>query len=440
MYRSKINNLINWKLSSKRKPLVILGARQIGKTWLLQEFGKNEYKQVVYINFERATTLKEVFLPDLDVKRLITAFELFTNTKISADDTLIILDEIQTAPKGITSLKYFYEDAPEYHIVAAGSLLGLNLHPNESFPVGKVSFLELQPMSFYEFLLAVSEDGLARILDEKMWDMLPAFSEKFKEYLRYYFYVGGMPEVVLEFAQNRDWKKVRALQNDILTTYQNDFSKHAPKEIVPRINMIWESIPAQLAKENKKFIYGIIKEGARAKDFELALQWLTDTGLLHKVNAVSKPALPLTAYQQLSNFKLYHNDIGLLGAMAKLAAKTIIEGDDIFTEFKGALAEQYVFQQLKLNKDLSVYYFPFENSKNEVDFVIQNEQGEIIPIEVKAGESLRAKSFKLFCEKHQPKTAIRTSLSNYREESWMTNVPLYIIDKFLQEEKNVQKH
>ncbi len=431
MQRSKINKLINWKLSSERKPLVILGARQTGKTWLLQEFGKKEYQQTVYINFERATTLKDVFLPDLDVKRLITAFELYAGKKISADDTLIILDEIQTAPKGITSLKYFYEETPEYHIVAAGSLLGLNLHPGESFPVGKVSFLELQPMSFYEFLLAMGEDGLVRILDEKIWDMLPTFSGKFKEYLRYYFYVGGMPEAVLHFSQHRDWKKVRELQNDILKTYQNDFSKHAPKEIIPRINMVWESIPAQLAKENKKFIYGIIREGARAKDFELAIQWLTDTGLLHKVHAVSKPALPLIAYQQSSAFKLYHNDIGLLGAMAKLTARTIIEGDAIFTEFKGALTEQYVFQQLKLNSNLSVYYFPFENSKNEVDFVVQNEQDEIIPIEVKAGENIRAKSFKFFCEKYQPKIAVRSSLSDYREESWMTNVPLYVIDRFL---------
>lgn len=432
MYRSKAKKLIKWKLSLKRKPLVVLGARQIGKTWLLQEFGEKEYKQVVYINFERATALKDVFLPDLDVRRLITAFELYSNRKISADDTLIILDEIQTAPKGITSLKYFYEDAPEYHIVAAGSLLGLNLHPNESFPVGKVSFLELQPMSFYEFLMAVGENGLARILDKKMWDMLPAFSEKFKEYLRYYFFVGGMPEVVLHFSQHRDWKKVRELQNDILKSYQNDFSKHAPKEIIPRINLVWESIPTQLAKENKKFIYGVIREGARAKDFELAIQWLTDTGLLHKVYAVSKPALPLTAYQELSAFKLYHNDIGLLGATAKLAAKTIIEGDAIFTEFKGALTEQYVFQQLKLYANVSIYYYLSKDSKNEVDFVVQTENDDIIPIEVKAGENLRAKSFKFFCEKYQPKTAIRTSLSDYREESWMTNVPLYLIDRFLE--------
>jgi len=431
MYRTKINELIKWKLATNRKPLVVLGARQTGKTWLLQEFGKKEYKQVLYINFERATALKDIFLPDLDVKRLITAFELYANLKISADDTLIILDEIQTAPKGITSLKYFYEEVPEFHIVAAGSLLGLNLHPNESFPVGKVTFLELQPMSFYEFLLAVEEVGMARILDDKMWDMLPSFAENFKEYLRYYFYVGGMPEVVLHFSQNRDWQKVRELQDDILKTYQNDFSKHAPQEIIPRINMVWESIPAQLAKENKKFIYGVIRQGARAKDFELAIQWLTDAGLLHKVNAVSKSELPLAAYHEISIFKLYHNDIGLLGAMTRLTAKTIIEGDGIFTEFKGALTEQYVFQQLKLNNALSVYYFLSGDSKNEVDFVIQNEHDEIIPIEVKAGENLRAKSFKYFYDKYRPQSAIRTSLSNYREEIWMTNVPLYIIGRYL---------
>lgn len=432
MYRQKINELKEWKLSPDRKPLVVLGARQTGKTYLLQAFGKKEYRQTLYISFERATALKDIFLPDLEVERLLTAFEIYSGIKISTEDTLIILDEIQVAPKGITSLKYFYEDAPEYHIVAAGSILGLNLHPDESFPVGKVSFLELQPMSFYEFLLAAKEEGLARVLKEKMWDMLPVFVDKFKEYLKYYFYVGGMPEVVLHFSENRDWKKVRSLQNDILKTYQNDFSKHAPPEIIPRINMVWDSIPAQLAKENKKFIYGVIRQGARARDFELAIQWLIDTGLLHKVNAISKPALPLAAYRQLSIFKLYHNDIGLLGAMAGLSAKTIIQGNTIFTEFKGAMTEQYAFQQLKLNQDWSVYYYPFENSKNEVDFVIQNEQDDIIPIEVKAGENLRAKSFKMFCEKFKPETAIRTSLSDYREESWMTNVPLFAFYEFLE--------
>ena len=430
MYRTKVKRLMQWKLSKGRKPLVFLGARQVGKTWLVQEFGKTEYRQMVYINFEKSADLRQLFLPDLDIRRLITHFELHSNLKITPEDTLIVLDEIQAAPRGITSLKYFYEGAPEYHIIAAGSLLGVSLHPDESFPVGKVDFLELSPMSFREFLLAMGEKGLARILDEKLWDTLPSFAEKFKEFLRYYFYVGGMPEVVAHFSQHRDWKTARQLQSNILKTYQSDFSKHAPKEVLPRISMVWDSIPAQLAKENKKFTYGVIKEGARAKDFELAIQWLVNSGLLHKVYSVSKPALPLIAYQELSAFKLYHNDIGLLGAMSKLNAKTLLYGDAVFTEFKGALTEQFVFQQLKPKEDWSIHYFPFDNSKYEVDFVVQNEEDEIVPIEVKTGENLRARSFKLFCEKYQPQTAIRTSLSGYRKEEGMTNVPLYIVGDY----------
>ena len=433
MYRSSIKKLIDWKLSSYRKPLVFLGARQVGKTWLIQEFGKTEYKQMVYINFEDTQELRETFLLDLDPKRLISNFELYSNLKITPEDTLIVLDEIQAAPRGITSLKYFCENAPEYHIIAAGSLLGVNIHPGESFPVGKVDFLELYPMSFYEFLLAMGEIGLARILDEKLWDVLPSFTEKFKEFLKYFFYTGGMPEVVSHFSRHRDWEMVRQLQNKILKSYENDFSKYAPKEILPRLNMVWESIPVQLAKENKKFIYGVVKEGARAKDFEMAIQWLTDSGLLHKVYNVSKPALPLAAYKELSAFKLYHNDLGLLGAMTKLNAKTLLNGDNVFTEFKGALTEQFVFQQLVPNEDLSIHYFSFNNSKYEIDFIIQNKNDEIIPVEAKSGENLKARSFKLFCEKFKPETAIRTSLSNYKHENWMTNVPLYIIGEYFKQ-------
>jgi predicted AAA+ superfamily ATPase len=430
MYRVSIKKLIQWKLDKNKKPLVFLGARQVGKTWLIQEFGKQEYRQTVYINFEKTEEMREIFLPNLDTKRLISNFEFYAGFKIKPEDTLIVLDEIQAAPRGITSLKYFCEDAPEYQIIAAGSLLGINIHPNESFPVGKVDLLELYPMSFYEFLLAMDETGLASILDEKQWDALPFFAQKFKEFLKYYFYIGGMPEAVAAFVKNRDWKKARTIQNKILTTYRNDFSKHAPKEVLPRINMVWDSIPAQLAKENKKFIYGVIKEGARAKDFELAIQWLTDAGLLHKVYNVSKPALPLVAYQELSAFKLYHNDLGLLGAMSNLKAKTIINGDALFTEYKGALTEQFVFQQFKLFENLPVYYFS-PDSHLEIDFVIQNEDDEIIPVEVKAEENLHAKSLKTFCRKYQPATAIRTSLSDYKKESWLLNVPLYIIGNYL---------
>jgi predicted AAA+ superfamily ATPase len=338
------------------------------------------------------------------------------------------LDEIQVAAQGLTSLKYFYEESPEYQIIAAGSLLGINIHPDESFPVGKVDMLTLYPMSFYEFLLAMGEEnGLAKILSEKQFDMMAVFNEKFKEYLKYYFYVGGMPEAVEAFAQERDWKKARSIQNKILKNYRGDFSKHAPKEILPRINMVWDTVPAQLAKENKKFIYGVIKEGARAKDFELAIQWLTDAGLLHKVNAVTKAATPLVAYKDLSAFKLYHNDIGLLGAMSNLKTKTLVDGDKLFEEFKGALTEQYAFQQLLLKEEFTINYFPFDNGRYELDFIIENEDGELIPIEVKSGKNLNAPSFKIFCQRERPKIAIKTSMTNYHEETWMTNLPLYAL-------------
>ena len=429
MYRIAIKQLIQWKLDNKRKPLVFLGARQVGKTYLIQQFGKQEYKQVVYINFERAEKMKSVFLQDLDPKRLIINFEFYSGLKITPEDTLIILDEIQAAPRGVTSLKYFYEETPEYQIITASSLLGVNIHPEESFPVGKVDMMTLYPMSFYEFLLAMEEEnGLCRILREKHFDSMLIFADKFKEYLKYYFYVGGMPEAVAAFAENRDWKKSRQIQNKILKNYRSDFSKHASKDILPRINMVWDSIPTQLAKENKKFIYGMIKEGARAKDFELAIQWLTDAGLLHKIHAIRKPALPLVTYQDFSAFKLYHNDLGLLGAMSKLKIQTLLDSNRIFEEFKGALTEQYVFQQLILNEDFSIHYYPFDNGRYELDFIVENENGELMPIEAKAGVNLRAKSFKNYCENYKPAKAIRTSLSDYKEESWVTNLPLYAIN------------
>lgn len=431
MYRSKIRSLINWKLNTNRKPLLFLGARQVGKTFLLNKFGETEYKQLAYVNFEHPNAPKNLFEVDFDAERIVTVLNAYCNIKINAEDTLIVFDEIQAAPKGLTALKYFYEDAPEYHVIGAGSLLGVNIHPEESFPVGKVDFLKLSPMSFHEFLLAMNENGIAELMDKKDWENLRFFHQKLINYLRYYLFIGGMPEAVKDFAENSDWQSVRRIQNQIITSYRNDFSKHAPKEILPRINMVWDSIPAQLTKENKKFIYGVIKEGARARDFELAIQWLTDAGLLHKVYNTTKPALPLVAYQELSAFKLFHNDVGLLAAMTRLNAKTIAQGDSVFSEFKGALTEQFVFQQLNQNETLSIYYHTFERSKYEIDFLIQNENDYIIPIEVKSGESLRAKSFKSFCEKYKPQTAVRTSLSEYKEESWMTNVPLYMLGEFL---------
>ena len=430
MYRTKIKAFTDWKKQPDRKPLIVQGARQVGKTWLIKEFGKTAFKKMVYINFEDTVELQNMFLQDFNISRLITVLEVFSGIQINPEDTLIVFDEIQSAKKGITSLKYFCENAPEYHVIASDSLLGMNLHNKVSFPVGKVNFLYLYPLSFYEFLLAVGEPGLASVLSEKHWDVLPVFTHKFKEYLRYYFYVGGMPEVVDAFVQNRDWKKVRQIQQEILFTYQNDFSKHAPLEIVPRINMVWDSIPAQLGKENKKFVYGIMKEGARAKDFELSIQWLVDSGLLLKCNRISKPYMPLIAYQDISAFKLFFNDVGLLSAKASLDVKTIIAGNDIFTEFKGSLTEQFVIQQLFTIDNAPVYYWTNDRSTAEVDFVVQYE-GNIIPLEVKSSENLKAKSFKLFCEKYESKNAIRTSLSDYKKESWLTNVPLYIIGNFI---------
>lgn len=427
MFREKINELKEWKESKFRKPLVVRGARQVGKTWLLKEFGNTYYDKLVYINFEEAITLKDIFVNDFDIDRIITILQIFSNTTITAENTLIVFDEIQSVEGGITSLKYFCENSPQYHIIAAGSLLGMGLHNKVSYPVGKVDFMDLRPLSFSEFLLALNENTLVDVLKEKKWDVLSVFKEKLKDYLRFYFYVGGMPEVVDAYAKTKDWNLVRKIQNRLLISYEGDFSKHAPKEIVPRIRMVWQSIPSQLAKENKKFIYGLIKEGSRAKDFELAIQWLIECGLLLKTNRVSKPGMPLITYQDLSAFKLFLLDVGLLGAMADLNVKTIIEGDKIFTEFKGALTEQYVMQQLRVNNTIYIGYWTNDGSSYEVDFLIQKD-GEIIPIEVKANENLKAKSFQSFCSKYNPKKAIRTSLSDYKEESWMTNIPLYAID------------
>jgi predicted AAA+ superfamily ATPase len=426
MFREKINELKLWKEDKFRKPLILRGARQVGKTWLLKEFGKKFYTRYVYVNFEETPAIQHLFSTDFNVERILTVLQIHSQITITAEDTLIIFDEIQSAERGITSLKYFCENAPQYHIIAAGSLLGMGLHSKTSFPVGKVDFMDLRPLSFREFLLSLNEAPLAEVLKKKDWNVISVFTEKLKEYLRYYFYIGGMPEVVDAFVQTRDWQLVRRIQNRILNSYEGDFSKHAPAEIVPRIRMVWQSIPSQLAKENKKFVYGVMKEGARAKDYELAIQWLVDCGLLLKSFRVSKPAMPLLAYQDNAAFKLFLHDTGLLGAMVALDAKTIIE-DIIFTEFKGALTEQYVMQQLRLESNRYIGYWTNDRSTSEVDFVIQQD-GKIIPIEVKSGENLRARSFKLFCDKYRPDIAVRTSITDYRKEEWMTNVPLYAID------------
>ncbi len=424
MKRDRIEELILWKESKIRKPLILRGARQTGKTWLLKEFGRTYFRKLVYVNFEETTILQSIFKNDFDITRIITALQISSQTVISPEDTLIVFDEIQSAENGITSLKYFCENAPQYYLIAAGSLLGMGFHSNVSFPVGKVDFMDLRPMTFSEFLMALNEDGLAEAIKKNDWATLSLFHNKLIEYLRYYLYVGGMPEVVKVFSELRDWEQVRKVQIQILNSYEADFSKHTPKEIVPRVRMVWQSIPSQLAKENKKFVYGVIREGARAKDFEIAIQWLVDCGLLLKIHRVSKPSIPLIAYQDLSVFKLFLLDVGLLAAMGGIQINSLLNGDAVFTEFKGALTEQYVMQQLRNDSNRYIGYWTNERSTSEVDFIVQN-KGDIIPYEVKSGENLRAKSFRLFCEKYTPENAVRTALTHYREEDWMTNVPLY---------------
>ena len=409
--------------------MIIQGARQVGKTWLMKEFGRREYEQVAYINFESSDSLKLIFREDFDISRLITAFQIETGIRIRPENTLIILDEIQEAERGITSLKYFCENAPQYHIIAAGSLLGITVHQKTSFPVGKVDFLTLYPMSFNEFLLALGQEQLYELLESNDWPMITNFKAKLIGHLRHYYFIGGMPEAVSSFISENDFDRVRTIQKNILSAYEHDFSKHAPAEIVPRIRMLWESIPSQLSKENKKFIYGVIKHGGRAKEFELALAWLTDCGLVYKVQRISKAAIPLVAYQDTSAFKLFILDVGLLSAMGGLTIQTILLGNSIFSEFKGALAEQFVLQHLKTRQFFQVFYWSSDTSLGELDFVIQNND-RVIPVEVKAEENLKAKSLKSFFEKFNPTISVRTSMSDYRKESWLVNVPLYAIDSF----------
>jgi len=429
MERFALTALSKWKKSKTRKPLIIQGARQVGKTWLMKEFGRREYEQVVYINFESSDSLKSIFKEDFDISRLITAFQIETGIMIRPENTLIILDEIQEAERGITSLKYFCENAPQYHIIAAGSLLGITMHQKTSFPVGKVDFLTLYPMSFNEFLLALGQEQLYKLLESNDWPMITNFKAKLIGHLRHYYFIGGMPEAVSSFISENDSDRLRTIQNNILSAYEHVFSKHAPAEIVPRIKMLWQSIPSQLSKENKKFIYGVVKQGGRAKEFELALAWLTDCGLVHKIQRISKAAIPLIAYQDTSAFKLFILDVGLLSAMGGLTKQTILMGNSIFSEFKGALAEQFVLQHLKTREFFQVFYWSSDSSRGELDFVIQNND-RVIPIEVKAEENLKAKSLKSFFEKFNPTMSVRTSMSDYRKESWLVNVPLYAIDSF----------
>lgn len=426
MRRIDIEKLVRWKESSRRKPLIVEGARQVGKTWLVKEFARQNYKNIAYVNFEDMKILQNLFEQDFDIPRIVTAIKAVTHVPCTEGDTLIFLDEIQAAPNGITSLKYFYENAPGLHVIAAGSLLGIELHQGESFPVGKVQFMSLYPMSYQEFMMALGENELALFLQNKDWNMIQTFAPKYQEMLRYYYYVGGMPEAVLSFSQNRDWVEVREIQQEILKSYQRDISKHAPSDIVPRITDIWNSIPAQLSKENRKFIYGLVREGARAREYEIALQWLQDTGLIYKVYNVKAPRIPLKSYEDRAAFKIFLLDVGLLGAMTRLKSTTIISGNDIFTEFKGALTEQYVMQQLSLKYDPC--YYAKSKSTLEIDFLIEDEEDHVIPIEVKAETNVKAKSLRQYVMDNQPKMAYRISMNDYKEEDWLTNLPLYAVN------------
>lgn len=429
MRRILMQELLAWKHAKFRKPLILQGARQVGKTWLMKEFGRQEFEQVAYLNFESSSRLRQLFTPDFNMERIIAIIEIECNQKIMAEHTLIIFDEIQEVEKGLTALKYFQELAPQYYIIAAGFLLGVSLQKNNSFPVGKVDFLKLYPMSFYEFLENNGEQRLAEQIQTKNWEVIDAFHDKLTHQLRLYYFIGGMPEVVANYIENKNLATVRLLQQKILIGYENDFSKHAPNDMVPKIRLVWNALISQLAKENRKFIYGQIKKGSRAKEFEIAINWLVDSGLVLKVNRIEKPEMPLNAYVAIDAFKLFLLDIGLLNAMGNLDQKILLEKNTILSEFKGALTEQFVCQQLKIKTDL--YYWVATNASAEIDFILQH-QNKIIPVEVKAEENLKSKSLKVFVEKFNNRNAIRTSMSPYRKESWLTNIPLYAIDTIIE--------
>lgn len=428
MYREAIKKLIEWKDSTKRKPLIVNGARQVGKTWLLKEFGKQYYEKVAYVNMDNNARMKELFT-DFNIEKLIQGLKIESGVNIEPNNTLIILDEVQEVPNAISSLKYFNENANEYHIIVAGSLLGIVLHEGVSFPVGKVDFLNMYPLSFKEYLIAIGKEEFTKIIENKNEEMLKVFSEEIKRYLREYYYVGGMPEVVNDFSINKDYNSVREIQNTILKDYENDFSKHIAVKEIQKVIEIWNNFNTQLAKENKKFVFGAIKPSARASEYENAINWLISSGLLYKVNRVNDCKIPLKGYVDYSAFKLYFLDVGLLSAKNNLDAKTLIEGNNIFTEYKGSLTEQYVLQEIKANYNIDLFYWTSSSYQAEVDFLIQY-KNFVIPIEVKSELNLQAKSLKSFIEKFDNEINVRTSMADYKKDGKITNIPLYAIGNF----------
>jgi hypothetical protein len=423
MQRKAYELLKAWKQNPNRKPLVIQGARQVGKTWLMKEFGTKEFESLAYFNFESNKELHSIFKQGFDPDTILLGLGILWGRPIEMETTLVVFDEIQACPEAITSLKYFQEGKPRLAILAGGSLVGVAIHQGTSFPVGKVDFLTIYPMDFHEFLLGIGQYELVKLLESKNWEMINVFKDKLVLFLKQYYFVGGMPEVVSEFAKTRDFHTIRLLQNAILTAYENDFSKHAPISQLPRIRMVWHSILGQLAKENSKFIYNILRSGARAKEFEIALEWLKDAGLIHQVTRIKKVGFPLSAYSEWSDFKVYLSDVGLLTAMANLSPEIILRDNDFFTEFKGILSEQFVVQQL-ISEQIHSYYWNPENTTAEVDFVIQH-VNELIPIEVKSGENLKSRSLHVYFEKYHPATCLRTSVLPYKDQGWMRNIPLY---------------
>lgn len=431
MERTIYNDLIKWKLSETRKPLALYGARQVGKTYILKKFGENEFENFVYVNCFRNETATKLFTEDKDIKRIVLGLSAMTGTTIIPGKTLIFLDEIQEIPAAVSALKYFCEDMPDLHVVVAGSLLGVMNIEGESFPVGKVNIMHLYPMTFGEFLLAMDKKGLYDMLASHDYVTASSLSASYKEMLRQYYFTGGMPEAVLSFSKNRNIKEVRNIQNEILTSYMSDIAKHAGKES-QRIRMVWQSIPSQLAKKNKKFIFGAVRKGARAADFEIAIQWLVDAGLVYKVERVRDAKIPLKFYEDPNAFKLYLVDIGLLGALTMVPPDQILIGDNVFKEYKGAFTENFVIQQLHTIPNLPVYYYSKDNSTLEIDFVVQVAD-KVMPVEVKAEENTKAKSLRTFVTsdfKQYNLTGIRLSMKDYERQSWMVNVPLYCTEFF----------
>lgn len=426
MKRFVLQQLIEWKNREDRKPLILNGVRQVGKTWLLHEFAKLEYKKEAYVVCRKNNLARQLFSQDFNVDRILRGLRAMTSVDITPGDTLIILDEIQDIPEALESLKYFKEEVPEYHIAVAGSLLGISLHQDVSYPVGKVNVINIFPMNFEEFLVAKGEEEACKLLMSGDFETISLLHDKYTDLLRQYYYVGGMPEVVLKYVETDSLLEVRRIQSEILQGYDLDFSKHAPKEQVPRVRMVWNSIPSQLFKENKKFIYGALRKGARANDFEMAIQWLVNAGLLYKVPRCTKPELPLDIYEDLSAFKLYMVDLGLMGAMVKTDPAQVLIKNDIFKEYKGGMTEQYVLQQMKSKGVSPIYYHNTDNSRLELDFVIQR-NAQMVPIEVKAEGNVRANSLTALLGKRPELHAGRFSMLPYKVQGNLTNFPLYAI-------------